>query len=86
MTQTNTATPAKPAKQEYRPDDLLNTKEATAQEGGPMPYTYSTLKVSRKTGQLGGVAAPVHHKIGGKVFYRYADLQAWLSQFTSVGI
>lgn len=85
MTYIDTVTPAKPRKRPYHPDDLLNTKEATAQEGGPMPYTYSTLKVSRKTGQLGGVAAPVHQKIGGKVFYKYADLQAWISQFTSVG-
>ena len=46
-----------------------------------LPYAETTLRVSRCTGQLAGVTAPLHLKIGSKVFYLREDLEDWMAQF-----
>lgn len=44
----------------------------------------ATLRKSRTTGVLSGVAAPKYLKLGRRVFYPLAGLDAWLSQFDPV--
>jgi len=41
----------------------------------------TSLKLSRVTGTLGGVAAPMYRKIGRKVVYDLTVLVEWLEQF-----
>ncbi len=58
---------------------LVTTAEAVDQR--LLPYSETTLRISRTTGILGGVAAPPFIKIGAKVLYDADDLEAWKSQF-----
>ena len=59
-------------------EDLpLDTHEAAMLLG----YKSTTLRLSRVTGILGGVAAPAYRKLGRKVVYDRATLNEWLSQF-----
>ena len=57
--------------------DLFNEKEA----GAYVRKEGATMRNSRYTGTLGGVPAPKHLKIGGRVFYKKSTLDKWLSQF-----
>ena len=62
----------------FSAEDLpLDTHEAALLIG----YKSTTLKLSRVTGILGGVAAPAYRKLGRKVVYDRATLNAWLGQF-----
>ena len=62
----------------FSAEDLpLDTHEASLLLG----YKSSTLRISRVTGILGGVAAPAYRKLGRKVVYDRATLNEWLSQF-----
>lgn len=58
--------------------DLVASKEAADYLG----FAEVTLRNSRYTGMLAGVAAPAFRKVGTKtVRYERATLAAWLAQF-----
>lgn len=56
---------------------LLDTENASLIIG----FKPSTLKLSRVTGTLAGVEAPVFKKLGRKVVYEREVLEEWLDQF-----
>ncbi len=56
----------------------LTEKEAANELIGCAPQT---LRISRCTGKLMGVAAPEYIKIGRSVRYKRETLEKWLSQF-----
>lgn len=45
----------------------------------------TSLRLSRQTGLLWGVAAPKYLKIGSRVRYRLCDIEDWFNQFEVVG-
>ncbi len=55
----------------------LNNNQAAAFLG----LSTATLKHSRVSGTLAGVAAPTYRKLGRKVVYDRAVLEEWLDQF-----
>ena len=57
--------------------ELLSTKEAAPYLG----CAVNSLKLSRTTGQLFSVQAPVYIKMGHAVRYKLSTLDTWLSQF-----
>jgi hypothetical protein len=58
----------------------LNTNEAAAFLG----CSPTTLKISRSTGTLFGVTAPIYRKLGRNVLYDRTCLEDWLKQFPLV--
>lgn len=59
---------------------LKEDELSTAQAAEYMGYSAGTLAVSRCSGLLAGVKAPRSIK-RGHVFYKKADLDAWMEQF-----
>jgi len=59
---------------------LKEDELSTAQAADYIGYKTGTLAVSRCTGILSGVEAPRSIK-RGHVFYKKADLDAWMAQF-----
>tara|TARA_R110002020_G_scaffold46027_4_gene131244 strand:+ start:1789 stop:2046 length:258 start_codon:yes stop_codon:yes gene_type:complete len=57
---------------------LLKSKEAAIH----ISYSDDSLRRSRVTGRLGGMAAPKHVKIGRTVRYRVSDLSEWVKNLT----
>ena len=55
-------------------EKYLTSKQAAEFLG----YTDATLRYSRVTGILGGVAAPKHYKKGRRVLYKSCDLDQWV--------
>lgn len=64
--------------------DGLPQRLSEAQASQYLGFSPATLRKSRTTGELGGVAAPKYLKLGRRVFYPLAELDAWLSQFDPV--
>lgn len=65
--------------------DGLPLRMSEAQAAEYLGFSPATLRKSRTTGQLGGVAAPKYMKLGRRVVYPRAELDAWLDQFAVVG-
>jgi len=59
--------------------DLVTTAEVVARR--LLPYSETTLRISRTTGILAGREPPPFIKMGVKVFYDTDDLEIWMSQF-----
>ena len=65
-------------------DELVNLSGPHLSSKNAAKYTCcadSTMKISRVTGMLLGYPAPSYRKIGRKVIYDKAVLDAWLDQF-----
>ncbi|QZI91409.1 DNA-binding protein [Vibrio phage 340E47.2] len=57
--------------------ELLKEKDA----GEYVGYSIHSLRLSRKTGLLGGIAAPKHVVLGTRTIrYKKSDLDAWIEQ------
>ncbi len=57
--------------------ELMKEKDAAEYLG----WSRSSLKQSRVTGKLAGVASPKYVKIGYSVRYKLSTLKEWLKQF-----
>jgi predicted DNA-binding transcriptional regulator AlpA len=58
----------------------LNTDQKTALY---LNVSYVTLRQSRATGKLLGVAAPKHLKIGRTIRYKDTDIEIWIASLDS---
>ncbi len=70
--------------QHHAGHDGLPQRLSEAQASLYLGFAQATLRKSRATGELGGVPAPKYLKLGRRVFYPLAELDAWLSQFDPV--
>ena len=57
-----------------QPIDLFSSTEAATY----LRYSENTLRISRVKGLLGGKITPQYRKIGGRVYYKKADLDRWI--------
>ena len=70
-----------PKKQTTKPPKTKPCLLDNNDSAGLLGCSPHTLKISRHTGKLFGVAAPAYMKMGYNIRYKVETLQAWMDQF-----